>query len=221
MKKSTFKSKLWHEQKNFGSSIQHNCISFVNDRNVMLKLPALVTGSYFARDAKYSHSYTGDSTTRCMFVCRVLVGDYTVGHSSYTRPPSKDGGDTIFYHSCVNDVHNPSIFVVFEKHQIYPEYLIMYSETSQSSSPYYNPSPVNRAAYSGLASTYQPKPAPKVQNLTTAYLPKPAYQPKPTVSAATPTYQPQPATMSYSSTYSSTYPSTSLAAKKDNSCVIC
>ncbi|KAK1788767.1 hypothetical protein P4O66_002578 [Electrophorus voltai] len=79
-------------------------------------------GSYFAKDANYSHNYTGDSASRCMFVCRILVGDFTVGHSSYVRPPSKDGGDTFFYDSCVNDFHSPSIFVVFEKHQIYPEY---------------------------------------------------------------------------------------------------
>ncbi|KAL6117010.1 uncharacterized protein ACO6RY_14884 [Pungitius sinensis] len=86
-------------------------------------------GSYFARDAKYSHSYTGDSDVRSMFVSRVLVGDYTKGESSYRRPPSKDGGDINFYHSCVDDVLNPSIFVVFEKHQIYPEYLLQYRAT--------------------------------------------------------------------------------------------
>ncbi|GLD48158.1 poly [ADP-ribose] [Lates japonicus] len=83
-------------------------------------------GSYFARDAKYSHSYTGDSDIRSMFVSRVLVGDFTRGSSSYCRPPSKDGGDVNFYHSCVDDVINPAIFVVFEKHQIYPEYLLQY-----------------------------------------------------------------------------------------------
>ncbi|KAL1275251.1 hypothetical protein QQF64_034874 [Cirrhinus molitorella] len=92
-------------------------------------------GSYFARDAKYSHSYTKDSGTRIMFVCRILVGDYTKGESSYLRPPSKDGGDTIFYDSCVNDVCDPSIFVVFEKHQIYPEYLIEYIDSSGYASP--------------------------------------------------------------------------------------
>ncbi|KAL7857936.1 hypothetical protein AOLI_G00180380, partial [Acnodon oligacanthus] len=101
-------------------------------------------GSYFARDAKYSHNYTGDSTTRSMFVCRILAGDYTVGHSSYVRPPSKDGGDTIFYDSCVDNLHNPSIFVVFEKYQIYPEYLIQYSEATYSSSPT-NHYPLNSA----------------------------------------------------------------------------
>ncbi|KTF77707.1 hypothetical protein cypCar_00039783 [Cyprinus carpio] len=93
-------------------------------------------GSYFARDAKYSHSYTKDSGTRSMFVCRILVGSYTKGDSSYLRPPSKDGGDTVFYDSCVNDVLDPSIFVVFEKHQIYPEYLIEYSDSSGFDSPF-------------------------------------------------------------------------------------
>ncbi|XP_062850762.1 protein mono-ADP-ribosyltransferase PARP12 [Trichomycterus rosablanca] len=99
-------------------------------------------GSYFARDAKYSHNYTGEDTTRCMFICRVLVGDYTAGSSSYLRPPSKDGGDTIFYDSCVDNLHSPSIFVVFEKHQIYPEYLIKYQEGSLLSPSNYRPAPV-------------------------------------------------------------------------------
>ncbi|KAJ8249677.1 hypothetical protein COCON_G00228930, partial [Conger conger] len=81
-------------------------------------------GSYFARDARYSHGYTGASGVRTMFVCRVLVGCYTRGDSSYLRPPSKDGGDSVFYDSCVDDVRNPSIYVVFEKHQVYPEYIL-------------------------------------------------------------------------------------------------
>ncbi|XP_023671056.2 protein mono-ADP-ribosyltransferase PARP12-like [Paramormyrops kingsleyae] len=85
-------------------------------------------GSYFARDAKYSHGYTKSSGIRTMFVCRVLVGEYTEGDSSYLRPPSKDGGDVHFYDSCVDDINDPSIYVVFEKYQVYPEYLIQYYE---------------------------------------------------------------------------------------------
>uniref|UniRef100_A0A3P9CQT5 PARP catalytic domain-containing protein n=1 Tax=Maylandia zebra TaxID=106582 RepID=A0A3P9CQT5_9CICH len=50
-----------------------------------------------------------------MFISRVLVGDFTIGSSDYRRPPSKDGGGINFYDSCVNDVMNPSIYVVFEK----------------------------------------------------------------------------------------------------------
>lgn len=85
-------------------------------------------GSYFAQNAKYSHSYTSDSKVRSMFVVRLLVGEYTKGSPEYRRPPSKDGGDINFYDSCVDDVHTPSIYVVFDKHQIYPEYLLQYQE---------------------------------------------------------------------------------------------
>ncbi|XP_034542084.1 protein mono-ADP-ribosyltransferase PARP12-like isoform X2 [Notolabrus celidotus] len=101
-------------------------------------------GSYFARDASYSDRYvpysdkdTPDSdldenTTvnrqpvKTMFVALVLVGEYTQGNSSYVRPPPKEDSKT-HYDSCVDRESDPSIYVVFEKQQIYPEYLITYS----------------------------------------------------------------------------------------------
>ncbi|KAM4748712.1 protein mono-ADP-ribosyltransferase PARP12-like [Rhinophrynus dorsalis] len=86
-------------------------------------------GSYFARDSAYSHNYARSSIsrTRVMFVARVLVGDFIHGKSSYLRPPSKSASSS-FYDSCVDSEISPSIFVIFEKHQIYPEYLIKYSD---------------------------------------------------------------------------------------------
>ncbi|XP_072309636.1 protein mono-ADP-ribosyltransferase PARP12 [Eucyclogobius newberryi] len=87
-------------------------------------------GSYFARDASYSHRFTGASDPRFMFLSRVLVGEFTKGSSEYRRPPSKDGGDVNLFDSCVNNVENPSIYVVFEKHQIYPEYVLQYQQKS-------------------------------------------------------------------------------------------
>ncbi|XP_020782152.2 protein mono-ADP-ribosyltransferase PARP12-like isoform X2 [Boleophthalmus pectinirostris] len=98
-------------------------------------------GSYFARDAKYSHSYTGTSLDRFMFVSRVLIGEYTRGSSEYRRPPSKDGSNVNLYDSCVDDVMNPSIFVVFEKQQIYPEYVLQYRERAQQTT-YHQPAAV-------------------------------------------------------------------------------
>ncbi|XP_021432821.2 mucin-2 isoform X1 [Oncorhynchus mykiss] len=83
-------------------------------------------GSYFARDAKYSHSYTSHSGVRSMFACQVLVGDYTQGNSGLRRPPPKGEGSPTLYDSCVDNVLNPSIYVVFERHQVYPEFLIKY-----------------------------------------------------------------------------------------------
>ncbi|XP_009581411.1 PREDICTED: poly [ADP-ribose] polymerase 12-like, partial [Fulmarus glacialis] len=86
-------------------------------------------GSYFARDASYSHAYCQPAVkTSIMFVARVLVGDYVKGNAAYVRPPTKSVDGLRFYDSCVDDELNPSIFVVFEKYQIYPEYIIEYEE---------------------------------------------------------------------------------------------
>ncbi|XP_026581517.1 poly [ADP-ribose] polymerase 12-like [Pseudonaja textilis] len=87
-------------------------------------------GSYFARDAAYSDNYSeGSSSIKTMFLAKVLVGDFTTGNSSYLRPPAKNYESSLFYNSCVNSLLNPSIFVIFEKHQIYPEYLIEYKKS--------------------------------------------------------------------------------------------
>uniref|UniRef100_A0A3P8RUM5 Poly (ADP-ribose) polymerase family, member 12a n=1 Tax=Amphiprion percula TaxID=161767 RepID=A0A3P8RUM5_AMPPE len=85
-------------------------------------------GSYFAKDASYSDKYARIRGTpnKIMFVALVLVGEYTKGRSSYVRPPPKGGSRTL-YDSCVDSESNPSIYVIFDKQQIYPEYLINYS----------------------------------------------------------------------------------------------
>ncbi|NXS75142.1 PAR12 polymerase, partial [Pandion haliaetus] len=86
-------------------------------------------GIYFARDASYSHAYCQPAVkTNIMFVARVLVGDYVKGNAAYVRPPTKSVDGLRFYDSCVDNELNPSIFVVFEKYQIYPEYTIEYKE---------------------------------------------------------------------------------------------
>ncbi|NXV75183.1 PAR12 polymerase, partial [Atlantisia rogersi] len=86
-------------------------------------------GIYFAQDASYSHAYCEPEVkTYSMFVARVLVGEHTMGRGSYVRPPGKSSTGLQFYDSCVDNELNPSIFVVFEKHQIYPEYIIEYKE---------------------------------------------------------------------------------------------
>lgn len=64
-----------------------------------------------------------------MFLARVLVGEFTLGSSDYVRPPMKDSQN--FYDSCVNNFLNPSIFVIFEKQQVYPEYLIEYQASAR------------------------------------------------------------------------------------------
>ncbi|XP_056137443.1 protein mono-ADP-ribosyltransferase PARP12 [Lampris incognitus] len=83
-------------------------------------------GSYFARDAVYSDGYIrAASPNYKMIVALVLVGDYTTGCSSYVQPPAK-GTNKGLYDSCVNSASNPSVFVIFEKFQVYPYYIIEY-----------------------------------------------------------------------------------------------
>lgn len=87
-------------------------------------------GSYFARDAAYSHHYSkSDSKCYTMFLARVLVGEFTRGNASLVRPPAKEDQSNVFYDSCVNSMSDPSIFVIFEKHQVYPEYVIQYTSS--------------------------------------------------------------------------------------------
>ena len=59
---------------------------------------------------------------------QVLIGDYTLGNATMVRPPPKDPAKPFqdLYDSVVNNVDAPSIFVTFERHQSYPEYLIEY-----------------------------------------------------------------------------------------------
>ncbi|KAM9753601.1 protein mono-ADP-ribosyltransferase PARP12 [Menidia menidia] len=84
-------------------------------------------GSYFAKNASYSDKYSraSGSLNKIMFVALVLVGHHTKGSSSYVKPPAK-GSSRDFYDSCVDNERDPAIYVIFEKQQIYPEYLIKY-----------------------------------------------------------------------------------------------
>ena len=91
-------------------------------------------GSYFAVNASYSHAYAkkNSSSDMFMFLAKVLVGFYTTGHSSYRTPPSKNPSDPAsdLYDSCVDNQARPTIFVVFDTDQFYPEYIIQYDSTA-------------------------------------------------------------------------------------------
>lgn len=88
-------------------------------------------GSYFAKNAKYSDNYTSKTGVKSMFVCRVLVGDYAEGQPEDVKPPRKASRTDVRYDSCVDDKENPQVFVIFEKNQVYPEYLIHYTPDSE------------------------------------------------------------------------------------------
>ncbi|XP_057317079.1 uncharacterized protein LOC130662274 [Hydractinia symbiolongicarpus] len=87
-------------------------------------------GSYFSNNARYSHKYSTSDASGIfyMFVAEVLVGQYAKGDSSMKRPPNLPNSDVELYDSCVNDVNNPNIFVIYERDQCYPRYLISYKQ---------------------------------------------------------------------------------------------
>ncbi|XP_040327766.1 zinc finger CCCH-type antiviral protein 1 [Herpailurus yagouaroundi] len=84
-------------------------------------------GNYFRKDAIYSHKNCRyDTKNIVMFVARVLVGDFTQGAVGSISPPPPP------YDSYVDARLNPSVFVIFEKDQIYPEYVIEYTELDKA-----------------------------------------------------------------------------------------
>ncbi|XP_015231143.1 PREDICTED: poly [ADP-ribose] polymerase 11 [Cyprinodon variegatus] len=83
-------------------------------------------GSYFATKAFTSHSYTeamNSDEPGYMFLAKVLVGSVCLGKHHYRRPPDSKGH---VYDTCVDKMHSPEIFVVFDSCQCYPYYLIKY-----------------------------------------------------------------------------------------------
>ena len=88
-------------------------------------------GSYFAVEASYSHRYSSKAVQDVsrVFMAKVIVGSYVAGSYETQRPPAKDPSDPLspLHDSCVNNVMKPTIFVVFERNQAYPYYIIDYT----------------------------------------------------------------------------------------------
>jgi hypothetical protein len=91
-------------------------------------------GTYFARDAKYSHDYTEPKidvlttqSQRKMLLNRVIVGEWHKGARGITKFPMAKGEKYRQCNSLVNDVEDPTIFVIQHSNQAYPSYVITYT----------------------------------------------------------------------------------------------
>lgn len=70
----------------------------------------------------YSHKNCSyEAKNIVMLVARVLAGNSIEGNMRYSSAPA-------LYDSCVDSRLNPSVFVIFQKEQIYPAYVIEYTE---------------------------------------------------------------------------------------------
>nr|XP_002126120.2 poly [ADP-ribose] polymerase 15-like [Ciona intestinalis] len=86
-------------------------------------------GVYFAVQAQYSHNYTSldRNNHRCMFLSKVVTGEYCAGNSSMITAPAIAGGQkNELYDSVVNRVSNPTMYVVFKDASVYPDYVLTY-----------------------------------------------------------------------------------------------
>eukprot|EP00339_Tiarina_fusa_P025891 CAMPEP_0117013264 /NCGR_PEP_ID=MMETSP0472-20121206/10982_1 /TAXON_ID=693140 ORGANISM="Tiarina fusus, Strain LIS" /NCGR_SAMPLE_ID=MMETSP0472 /ASSEMBLY_ACC=CAM_ASM_000603 /LENGTH=1244 /DNA_ID=CAMNT_0004716535 /DNA_START=123 /DNA_END=3857 /DNA_ORIENTATION=+ len=89
-------------------------------------------GVYFARDASYSshprYSAPDEKGVQHMFMCRVLIGDWSKGSHDQITPEAKPYNAFELFDSTVDNVSNPSIFVVYHDSQAYPEYLVSFKQ---------------------------------------------------------------------------------------------
>ena len=94
------------------------------------KLTPQGKGVYFARDSKYSshttYSPPDSRGIQRMFLCRVVVGDWCRGKDGQLTPDAKPGNELELFDSTVDNVNNPSLWVVYHDAQAYPEYLVSF-----------------------------------------------------------------------------------------------
>ncbi|XP_029985691.1 protein mono-ADP-ribosyltransferase PARP14-like isoform X1 [Sphaeramia orbicularis] len=87
-------------------------------------------GSYFAIDPAYSaRGYAPPDAKghKRMYLARVLVGDYAQGRGGMITPPAKTTGSSAhLYDSVTDNMSNPSMFVIFNDIQAYPQHLITF-----------------------------------------------------------------------------------------------
>ncbi|KAM3590232.1 uncharacterized protein V6R79_006267 [Siganus canaliculatus] len=85
-------------------------------------------GVYFAVNANYSVRYSPADAAglRRMYAASVLTGHYTVGNASMKAAPPRGSDPTDRFDSVVNNQQSPSMFVIFQDAQAYPEYCITF-----------------------------------------------------------------------------------------------
>jgi len=92
------------------------------------------TRAAWSADDRTDEETTGSRRQlRVMVAARVYVGRYTAGHRTYRKPPPLDSTQpfSATFDSCVNYTDEPTLFVVFDSSQCYPEYFITYRCQSQ------------------------------------------------------------------------------------------
>ncbi|XP_074001585.1 protein mono-ADP-ribosyltransferase PARP14-like [Numenius arquata] len=90
-------------------------------------------GTYFAIKASYSahdtYSKPDVDGKKYMYLARVLVGEYSQGTKGAITPAAKNASNSIdLFDSSTDNVNQPSMFIIFNDIQAYPEYLITFTK---------------------------------------------------------------------------------------------
>jgi poly [ADP-ribose] polymerase 10/14/15 len=89
-------------------------------------------GVYFAGRSNYSaqekYSVPDEHGNQKMFICRVVVGKYTKGEKTMKVAPPFDPSRNkhLLFDTLVDNVTNPTIYVVMSDSQAYPEYVVTF-----------------------------------------------------------------------------------------------
>uniref|UniRef100_A0AAV3AX00 Poly [ADP-ribose] polymerase n=1 Tax=Pyxicephalus adspersus TaxID=30357 RepID=A0AAV3AX00_PYXAD len=113
------------------NSIQHINHNGFNRSYAGRNAAAYGNGTYFAVNASYSaqdtYSKPDVNGQKHMYLARVLTGVYCTGKSEMIAPSVKNPENpTDLYDSVTDKVESPSIFVIFNDIQAYPEYHIVF-----------------------------------------------------------------------------------------------
>ncbi|KAF7651343.1 hypothetical protein LDENG_00112090 [Lucifuga dentata] len=111
------------------TSVKEICIQGFNRSFCGKNATVYGQGVYFAVNSALSvqdqYSPPNADGYKFIFVSKVLTGDYTKGcHSMKTTPLKEDGSIPLRYDSVTDSITKPSMFVIFNDTQAYPEYLI-------------------------------------------------------------------------------------------------
>lgn len=90
-------------------------------------------GTYFAVNASYSahdqYSAPDLNGKKYMYLARVLVGEYSLGKKGSITPARKNFSNSVeLYDSSTDNVSQPTMFIIFNDIQAYPEYLITFTK---------------------------------------------------------------------------------------------
>uniref|UniRef100_A0A8C5MY84 Poly [ADP-ribose] polymerase n=1 Tax=Leptobrachium leishanense TaxID=445787 RepID=A0A8C5MY84_9ANUR len=91
-------------------------------------------GTYFAKNALYScndtYSVKDETGEKHVYQAAVITGKWCLGDKNYLEPPPTIEDPRILYNSTVNNVTNPTLFVVYNDYCAYPEYLISFTSSN-------------------------------------------------------------------------------------------